>query len=340
MEKQDLIAGFDPNEPALNNGLFGLPFDAEQSDIHVLPAPWEVTVSYGSGTAAGPEEILNASAQVDLYDAKYPKGWRQGVFMLEEDERWRKTGEGLRELALEYLHALEIDEVGAEEEKSLDQINDKCTAFHLWVEKRIGQILVQGKKAVLLGGDHSTSLGAIRAHKAKFGDFGILQIDAHADLRPAYEGFTYSHASIMYNVLKEQLATRLTIVGLRDYCHQEADLIESDPRIHAFTDQEVKAARFEGKNWADQVAEIIATLPQKVYLSFDIDGLNPSLCPNTGTPVPGGMELEEAVYLIDAVKASGRTLIGMDLVEVSPGEDEWDANVGARALYTLSNRLS
>ena len=110
--------------------------------------------------------------------------------------------------------------------------------------------------------------------------------------------------------------------------------------LAGFTDQEVKAARFEGKNWADQVSEIIATLPRQVYLSFDIDGLNPSLCPNTGTPVPGGMELEEVVYLIDAVKASGRTLIGMDLVEVSPGEDEWDANVGARALYTLSNRLS
>jgi len=317
-----------------------LPFDAEQSDIHVLPAPWEVTVSYGSGTAAGPEEILNASAQVDLYDAKYPKGWQQGVFMLEEDERWRKTGEQLRELALEYLNALELDEVGPEEQKTLDQINDKCTAYHLWVEKKIAGILAQGKKAILLGGDHSTSLGAIRAHKAKFGDFGILQIDAHADLRIAYEGFEYSHASIMYNVLKEQLATNLTIVGLRDYCHQEADMIASDARIHAFTDQQMKSDRFEGKTWAAQVAEIIETLPQQVYLSFDIDGLYPSLCPNTGTPVPGGMELEEVVYLVDAVKASGRTLIGMDLVEVSPGEDEWDANVGARALYTLSNRLS
>jgi len=339
MEKQDLIAGFDPNEPALNNGLFGLPFDAEQSDIHVLPAPWEVTVSYGSGTAAGPEEILNASAQVDLYDAKYPTGWQRGVFILEEDERWRKTGEQMRELALEYLHALEIDEVGLEEQKTLDQINDKCTAYHLWVEKKIGKILEKGKKAILLGGDHSTSLGAIRAHKAHFGDFGILQIDAHADLRVAYEGFEYSHASIMYNVLKEQLATNLTIVGLRDYCHQEADRIATDSRIHAFTDQQMKSDRFQGKSWATQVAEIIETLPNQVYLSFDIDGLNPSLCPNTGTPVPGGMELEEVVYLVDALKASGRTLIGMDLVEVSPGDDEWDANVGARALYTLSNRL-
>jgi len=339
MEKQDLIAGFDPNEPALNNGLFGLPFDAEQSDIHVLPAPWEVTVSYGSGTAAGPEEILNASAQVDLYDAKYPTGWQRGVFILEEDERWRKTGEQMRELALEYLHALEIDEVGLEEQKTLDQINDKCTAYHLWVEKKIGKILEKGKKAILLGGDHSTSLGAIRAHKLHFGDFGILQIDAHADLRVAYEGFEYSHASIMYNVLKEQLATNLTIVGLRDYCHQEADRIATDSRIHAFTDQQMKSDRFEGKSWATQVAEIIETLPNQVYLSFDIDGLNPSLCPNTGTPVPGGMELEEVVYLVDALKASGRTLIGMDLVEVSPGDDEWDANVGARALYTLSNRL-
>jgi agmatinase len=260
--------------------------------------------------------------------------------MLEEDARWKKLGEELRENALEFLNALELDEVGAEEQALQDRINDKCTAYHLWVEQQIGALLKKGKKAILLGGDHSTSLGAIRAHKAAFGDFGILQIDAHADLRPAYEGFTYSHASIMYNVLKEKMASSLTIVGLRDYCHQEAELIASDERIHAFTDKDMKAAQFEGKTWSNICGDIVATLPQQVYLSFDIDGLDPALCPNTGTPVPGGMKLEEVLYLVDAVLASGRTLIGFDLVEVGPGEDEWDANVGARALYSLSNRLS
>lgn len=340
MSKEAKIAMFDPNEAALNNHLFGLPFDEDECDIHVLPAPWEVTVSYGAGTAQGPEEIRSESAQVDLYDEKFPEGWQRGIWMHEIDEGWAAKSDGLREKAEKYLEAYERGEVDTAELKLLDEINDGCGNFHRWVERKSDKILSQDKRLILLGGDHSTSLGALRASKKKYGNFGVLQIDAHADLRPAYEGFEYSHASIMYNGLKEELMESLTIVGLRDFCHQEAEMIQSESNIHAFTDKAMNQALFAGQTWTQVCRNIVNTLPDQVYLSVDIDGLNPSLCPNTGTPVPGGLSMAQFLFLLNAVAESGRKFIGADLVEVSPGNDAWDANVGARVLYAISHRLS
>ena len=134
-------------------------------------------------------------------------------------------------------------------------------------------------------------IGPLRkAIAEKFGDFGILQIDAHCDLREAYEGFVYSHASIMYNALEEIPAiTRLVQVGIRDYCEEEWEYIrQSNGRIVTYFDKDIKERQYEGDNWKAIADEIIQQLPEKVYLSFDIDGLDPKLCPNTGTPVQGG----------------------------------------------------
>ncbi|MBA4077191.1 MAG: agmatinase, partial [Cyanobacteria bacterium PR.023] len=169
--------------------------------------------------------------------------------------------------------------------------------------------------------------------------FGILHIDAHADLRDAYEGFTYSHASIMFNAIKEPTLTKLVQVGIRDYCEMESDLVaSSDGRIVSFYDRDIKTKMFEGMSWMHICQEIVSQLPDEVYVSFDIDGLDPKLCPNTGTPVPGGLEYEQALYLVRMVAESGRVIIGFDVNEVAPGdEDEWDANVGARLLYRLAN---
>jgi agmatinase len=195
----------------------------------------------------------------------------------------------------------------------------------------------QNKIVALLGGDHSTPLGLMQALAEKHSSFGILHIDAHADLREAYEGFEYSHASIMFNAIKIPQITHLVQVGIRDYCEAELRLIKSDNRISAFFDRDIKHRQFEGTTWASICDQIIDVLPKKVYLSFDIDGLDPKLCPNTGTPVPGGLELEQSIYLVEKLVYSGRTIIGFDLNEVAPGKDEWDANVGARLLYRLAN---
>ncbi len=173
-------------------------------------------------------------------------------------------------------------------------------------------------------------------------EFGILQIDAHADLRVAYEGFTYSHASIMYNVLGNiPQVKKLVQVGIRDYCDEELDIInESNGRIVTFFDRDIKARQYEGETWKVICNDIISSLPQKVYISFDIDGLDPKLCPNTGTPVPGGFEAEQIFYLFRMVRESGRELIGFDLNEVSSGNhsgDGIDAITGARVLFKLCN---
>src|SRR5690606_21984997 len=137
-----------------------------------------------------------------------------------------------------------------------------------------------------------------------------LQIDAHADLRDAYEGFQQSHASIMYNVLQNcPNMVQLTQVGIRDIAESEVQLIEnSNGRVKTFFDWNLKEEEFAGKTWADQVKVIISTLPERVYISFDIDGLYPYLCPNTGTPVAGGFALEQINYLFFELAQSGRTI--------------------------------
>jgi len=336
MNKHEKILGFDPNGVALEGAnIYGLPFTADESEIVILPVPWEVTVSYRGGTASGPAAILEASAQVDLFDADVPEAWKAGIHLLEPDADIAETSKELRDRAEKHIESLSAGEEIAGEDV-LQSINEACRNLNFQVEEKAGEWLDKGKILGLLGGDHSTPLGFMHALAKRHSDFGILQLDAHCDLRNAYEGFEFSHASIMYNALKIPQVSKLVQVGIRDYCQAEADIInESNGRVIAFFDDRLKYERYEGKTWKDQVAEIISNLPQNVYVSFDIDGLDPKLCPNTGTPVAGGMEYHEAVYLLKTLAFSGKTIIGFDLNEVAPGEDEWDANVGARLLFKL-----
>ena len=162
------------------------------------------------------------------------------------------------------------------------------------------------------------------------------------DLRIAYEGFTYSHASIMYNALQISQITKLVQVGIRDFCEQEVEVVQNQGnRVVVHTDMDMKADAFEGKTWQQQCDQIIAALPQKVCVSFDIDGMYSWYCPNTGTPVPGGFSFEQATYLLSKLANSGKEIIGFDLVEVAPGEnDDWDGNVGARMLFHMCGMLA
>ncbi|HQY61909.1 MAG TPA: arginase family protein, partial [Polyangiaceae bacterium] len=204
------------------------------------------------------------------------------------------------------------------------------------------RVLDEGKLLAVLGGDHSVPLGALRAVARTERSFGVLHFDAHSDTRDAYEGFLYSHASIMRNALDEvPELTRLVQVGIRDVCEAEIDYVAAQgERVVVFTDRELSRRRLRGEAFASVAASIVAALPARVWVSFDIDGLDPRFCPNTGTPVPGGLDLAEAVFLLSEVVRSGRVLLGFDLNEVAPGpEGEWDANVGARLLYKLAGFL-
>lgn len=342
------LSNFDPNSVGLkSNNIFGLPFKEDESELVLLPVPWEVTVSYRQGTARGPENIFDASMQVDLYDPDVTDGWKKGFYMLPVDKNIRKKSDYLRQCA-ELIISCLIDggDVGKNDQLcgKLREVNDGGTMMYNWVHEMTLNLLKEGKKVGLIGGDHSTPLGFIKALSEVHESFGILQIDAHADLREAYEGFTYSHASIMYNVLKQvPQMNKLVQVGIRDYCDEELDLIEaSNGRVVTFFDKDIKARQYEGETWKQVCTDIINALPQKVYISFDIDGLDPKLCPNTGTPVPGGFEVEQIFYLFKQLHASGREVIGFDLNEVSCGEhssDGIDAIVGSRILYKLCNYM-
>ncbi len=339
------LSQFDPNSVGLlSNNIFGLPFNEEDAKLVLLPVPWEVTVSYSNGTARGPEHIFKASFQVDLYDPDVKDGWKKGFFMREPDKHLLLRSDYLRKEAELYLKFLtEGGDINENQflKKSLVDVNTGTRAMNEWVYNQTLALLKKGKLVGLIGGDHSTPLGYFKAIGETKGDFAILQIDAHCDLRDSYEGFQYSHASIMYNALREvpQLQ-KLVQVGIRDYCEEELDYIhESNGRVVTFFDKQIKERQFEGENWRSICDSIIETLPQQVYISFDIDGLDPKLCPHTGTPVPGGFEAEQVFYLFKRLLASGRTLIGFDLNEVSTSHDEWDANVGARVLFKLCNFL-
>lgn len=346
MTKQEIISTFDPSQPGLADAtIFGLPFSAAQSDIIIIPVPWEVTVSYGAGASEGPEAVLDASFQVDLNHQDFPGLWKLGMYYAEIPEKWKRDSDYYKALAQPIIEALE----GGKDLKEypslladLESINAVCRDLHTQVKETVLHWMEQGKKVVLLGGDHSTPLGYYEALAAKHQDFGILHLDAHMDLRIAYEGFTYSHASIMYNALQIPQISKIVQVGIRDFCEQEVDVVnQQNGRIIVHTDSDLKAAGFEGKTWQQQCEAIIAALPQKVTISFDIDGMYPWYCPNTGTPVPGGFSFEQAAYLFNKLAESGKEIIGFDLVEVAPGEnDDWDGNVGARMLFHMCGVLA
>ena len=168
---------------------------------------------------------------------------------------------------------------------------------------------------------------------------GILHIDAHHDLRPAYEGFTWSHASILFNVLERiPGVAHVAQVGIRDFSEEEARIATAaGSRVSVHYDVDTKERQNEGVPFARIADDVVDALPERVYLTFDVDGLDPLLCPGTGTPVPGGLAWHEVTALLQALVRSGRTIVGGDLVEVAPqaGDREWNANVGARLLYKM-----
>jgi len=327
-----------------NNNIFSLPFPEEDARLVILPVPWEVTVSYTAGTARAPEHICSASLQVDLLDTDYRDVWKQGFYLRPSDKKVLMKSDYLRKEAELYINYIAQEEIVADNKfmcKTLKEINEGSNFLNNWVYEQTRELIDKGKLVGLLGGDHSTPLGFYKAIAEKYDDFGILHIDAHCDLRKNYEGFKYSHASIMYNTLEEipQLK-KLVQVGVRDFCDEEFNyMASSGERIITYFDKNIKERQYEGETWKVIADEIIHHLPQNVYISFDIDGLDPKLCPHTGTPVPGGFETEQIFYLFKKLIQSGRKFIGFDLVEVGVSHSEWDENVGARCLFKLCNML-
>lgn len=327
---------FDPDAPAAaDSGLFGAEVPPDQASVVLIPVPFEATVSFGPGTAEAPEAIRVASTQVDLNDPRFGPVYQRGLALDPLHEPIRQWSRQASELARPHIAA------GRPIQPQLARhIDDLCARVNAYVESRAAAILAHDRIPGLIGGEHGVSLGAIRACAAAHGPIGLLQIDAHLDLRPAYFNLSFSHASIMHNVLDAVPdVRRLVQVGARDFGLAEQAAAHADPeRVRIFYDARIADHLAAGRPFADLVDQIVHDLPHRVYVSFDIDGLDPSLCPHTGTPVPGGLTFHQAAILLHALHRSGRDVVGFDLVEVVPGPDplqSWDANVAARVLYML-----
>lgn len=334
---------FDPDTAAQpGSGIFGLSNGPKDARVHVIPVPFDATTSYRKGAARGPAAILQASRQVELFDPAMGKPHEQGICMLEADPRIAKLNEEAG------AKADGIIAVGGELggnpalARDLARVNEIGAEVNQIVHRATKAVLDTNRLPAIVGGDHSAPFGAIQACSERFPDLGILHFDAHADLREAFEGFEWSHASIMHNVVTRLAPVAVVVqVGIRDLGEREhAMILGSKGRIRTLFDAEWARAKIDGSILRELVKKRLEALPERVYVSFDVDGLDPVLCPNTGTPVPGGLSWHDAMLWLEELSISGRKVVGLDLNEVSPGDtdpetDSWDAIVGARLLYRM-----
>ncbi|MCX7830210.1 MAG: agmatinase [Acidobacteria bacterium] len=255
----------------------GLPkeFSSLSSSKYViLSIPYEATTTFGKGTKKGPAAIIEASRNMELYDEEtLSEGYKAGIHTTED-------------LLFEDINPQQMVET---------------------VSKAAEEYLYMNKFLISIGGEHSISFPLVQAHKKIFGDIGVLQIDAHLDLRESYEGSPFSHACVMKRVYN--LCERIIHVGIRSLSKEEGDFLKKY-KGKVFWAREILG----NKKWID---DVIKNLPDKIYLTFDVDGLDPSIMPATGTPEPGGLFYYETLNLIKRIVCE-KEVVGADFVELAP----------------------
>ena len=324
---------FDQQPPAATSGLFGCEVPLNQANLVIVPIPWDATASFRRGTSQCANAIVQASHQLDLEDHYFSKAYLGGIAL------WPPSSE-IREKNLQTARTVDSirrDRSLNETAEKIDSVNHASEQVDRHVYNITLKLIKDNKLVGILGGDHSVPFGFLRALEEQNSEFGILHIDAHFDLRDSYEGFAGSHASIMSRIVKScSKVVRIVHLGIRDFCTSELEVVHNNHDRHkVYFDQDTYAKLANGMPLNSLVKTILSQLPERVYISFDIDGLSPEYCPNTGTPVPGGLSFNQAVYLLEEIARQGKKVVGFDLCEVA--SDPWDANVGARLLYKLSS---
>lgn len=269
--------------------------------IAIVSAPYEHTVSYGGGAAAGPAAILKASGYVEFYDDEFDNElcFDKGIATLKPIDFKRRV-----------------------DREALDLI-----------ESQVDALLDMGKFVVTLGGEHTISAAPIAAHLRRYPKMSVLQFDAHSDLRAEYQGSPYSHASVIARVAEFMDPASITQVGIRAQCIEEARLIR-ERGVNTFYASAIRRG-LHGQNWQRSV---IDTLGKDVYITFDVDYFDPSVMPATGTPEPDGFYYAETLELLRGIVASGRRIIGFDVVELAPMKHLHHPDLTtARLIYKLMN---
>lgn len=273
----------------------------ESSAIAIVSAPYEHTVSYGGGTKYGPQAILEASAYVEFYDDEFDRElcFEKGIATIEP---------------IDFKNAIHGD------------------ALQL-IEDQVSELLTMGKFVVTLGGEHSISTAPIAAHFKRYPNMSVLHFDAHSDLRDEYEGSKYSHASFAARVSEFLKPEKITQVGIRAQCREEAEFIKKN-NVKTFYASALRRG-LHGTNWQRTVVE---TLGEEVYVTFDVDYFDPAIMPSTGTPEPDGFLYSETLDVFRALVMAGKRIVGFDVVELAPMENLSHPNLTtARLIYKMLN---
>lgn len=333
---------FDPNGLVPDNGnYFGIPLDAEHAALVLISAPWDTTVSTRAGSSYAPDAIIEASRFVDFHEPMAPNSWRKGIATLPIDYSIQDMSHRLRSDADKVISMSHTDADyiidNLMHSRRLRRINEASMLVNDKIYLQSRRWLQRGKIVGLVGGDHSTAYGNMRAVGQCFSEFGVLHIDARCNLKEGCYGFHHSHSSVMHNALRDiDSLKRLVSVGVREFSPAEWQRSQEDERIRLFTGQYLWSSHFEGVNWSTMCDNIISELPENVYISLDIDGLTIECSPHTGTTISGGLRFPEVVYLMDKLVESGRKIVAFDLSEVVPDvDDKTDAMIAARLLFKM-----
>jgi agmatinase len=277
--------------------------DYVTSHVVVLPAPYEHSVSYGGGTRSGPKTILDASHYVEFYDEEMKREFQ-------------------KEHSIVTIQPLNFK--GKKDKDALAMI-----------ESAVRSLLHESKFVVTLGGEHTISAAPIKAYLEKFPDLSVLHIDAHSDLRMEYEGNPYSHACVMARVCEFLNPRRLVQVGIRAQCSEEARFIV-EHQVQTFYANDIRNGKFNSPS-ADWQDAVVKKLTDNVYISFDVDGFDPSIMPATGTPEPNGLNWHETMVLLRKV-GERKEIVGFDVVEFAPIKGLHHADeTAAKLVYKILN---
>jgi agmatinase len=273
----------------------------ESSTVVIVQAPYEHTVSYGGGAELGPAGILESSGYVEFYDDEF-------------------DNELCFEIGIATLEPINFD--GATDQDALDLIYNQNKV-----------LLDMGKFVITLGGEHTISTAPIKAHFEKYPNMSILHFDAHSDLGDSYQDSKYSHASFMARVAEFFPTERITQVGIRAQCIEEANFIKEN-KVNTLYASAIRRG-LHGTDWQQTAVD---SLNEEVYITFDVDYFDPSIMPSTGTPEPDGFLYNETLDLFRKLVKSGKKIIGFDCVELAPVEGVTHPDITtSRLIYKMLN---
>ena len=309
-------------------------FGMNASSIFIYSVPWDVTVTYRSGSHQSPGFIQESMAQLD---DQHPFSTESiQLTFLPVNSSIVGLQHEYKKVSSSIIDALNHQKnLTSRQQQQLAEINRASCELNQLVLNDIHHH--RSSPVILCGGEHGVGVGYLDSLANRVESFSILQIDAHMDCRVQYFGYDYSHASVMTHYANHQAVSGITQIGIRDYASVETQFqAQSDTPFHVFTDYGLHQQLFQGNSWHDVCQQILGTLSDRVFISLDVDGLMAYLCPATGTPVPGGLSYNQLVYLLEQVSKT-KHVIGAELVEVnaSSGSD-WNADVGARLLFLLA----